>query len=85
MTHCHLSTNMSRALARRAAGNAVCLLQSTDDMLLTLAILLALAWVFGFAVFHVAHFAIHLLIIGAVIAAIAHFVAPGGYGRRRVV
>ena len=43
-------------------------------MLLILAILLGLAWVLGFTVFHVASGAIHILIIVAVIAAIAHFV-----------
>lgn len=51
-------------------------------MLLILAILLGLAWVFGFTVFHVASGAIHLLIIVAVIAAIAHFVR-GGDGTTR--
>ena len=43
-------------------------------MLLILAILFALAWVFGFVVFHVASGAIHVLIIVAVIALVAHFV-----------
>ena len=47
-------------------------------MLLILAILFALAWVFGFVVFHVASGAIHLLVIVAVIAAIAHVVRAGG-------
>ncbi len=46
-------------------------------MLLILAILFALAWVFGFAVFHVTAGAIHLLVIVAVIAIIAHFVRSG--------
>ena len=41
-------------------------------MLLVLAIILAVIWVIGFAAFHVTTFAIHLLIIAAVIAAIAH-------------
>ena len=45
-----------------------------------LAILLAIAWVTGFAVFHVASGAIHILIIVAVVAAIAHLVT----GRRAV-
>jgi hypothetical protein len=43
-------------------------------MLLLLAIVLAIAWVFGFTVFHVASAGIHVLIVLAVIAAIAHVV-----------
>jgi hypothetical protein len=42
-------------------------------MLLVLAILLAVAWILGFTVFHVASAGIHALIIIAVIVAIAHF------------
>jgi hypothetical protein len=47
-------------------------------MLMIIAVLLALAWVFGFTVFHVASAGIHVLIILAVIAAIAHFFAGRG-------
>jgi hypothetical protein len=43
-------------------------------MLLIIAAILAIAWVFGFTVFHVASVAIHLLIVLAVISVIAHFV-----------
>jgi hypothetical protein len=43
-------------------------------MLLLLAIILALAWVAGFGVFHVASAAIHVLVILAVISLVAHFV-----------
>ena len=43
-------------------------------MLLFLAIILALAWVAGFGVFHVASAAIHLLVILAVISVVLHFV-----------
>jgi hypothetical protein len=50
-------------------------------MLLILAVLLAIAWIFGFAVFHVASGAIHILIILAVVGLIAHFVR-GGAGPR---
>lgn len=39
-------------------------------------ILLLVAWIFGFAVFHVASAAIHILLIVAVIALIVHFVRP---------
>jgi hypothetical protein len=43
-------------------------------MLLLLAIVLALAWVGGFGLFHVASTAIHLLIVLAVISLVMHFV-----------
>jgi uncharacterized protein DUF5670 len=51
-------------------------------MLLALGIILALAWLFGFVVFHVATWAIHLLIVLAVIAVIVHFVR--GVGGRSI-
>jgi hypothetical protein len=41
-------------------------------MLLILAIILFVAWILGFAVFHVASAAIHILIILAVIGLVAH-------------
>jgi len=41
-------------------------------MLLILAIILAIAWVLGFTVFHVASAAIHILLILAIIGVIAH-------------
>jgi hypothetical protein len=43
-------------------------------MLLILAIVLALAWVGGFGLFHVASTAIHLLIVLALISLVLHFV-----------
>jgi len=43
-------------------------------MLLLLAIILALAWVAGFGVFHVASAAIHVLIILAVVSVAAHLI-----------
>ena len=46
-------------------------------MLLILAVLLGIAWLLGFTVFHVASGAIHLLIVLAVIAAIVHCVSGG--------
>lgn len=46
-------------------------------MLLILAVLLGIAWLLGFTVFHVASAAIHVLIVLAVIAAIVHFVGAG--------
>ncbi len=42
-------------------------------MLLAIAILLAIAWLLGFTVFHVASGAIHILIVVAIVAAIVHF------------
>jgi hypothetical protein len=46
-------------------------------MLLGLALLLLVAWILGFAVFHIAGGLIHLLIVIAVISAIVHFVRGG--------
>ena len=43
-------------------------------MLLLLAIILAIAWIFGFTVYHVASGAIHLLLILAIISVVVHFV-----------
>ena len=43
-------------------------------MLLTLAIVLVVAWALGFAVFHVASAAIHVLVILALLSLIAHLV-----------
>jgi len=43
-------------------------------MLLLLAIILAIAWILGFTVYHVSSGAIHLLILLAVVAVIVHFI-----------
>ena len=43
-------------------------------MFILLAIILAIAWVLGFTVFHVASFGIHLLIVLAVISLVLHLV-----------
>jgi hypothetical protein len=43
-------------------------------MFLVIALILVLAWVGGFVVFHTAGFLIHLLLILAVISLIMHFV-----------
>jgi hypothetical protein len=51
---------------------------TTGSMLLALALLLAMAWVFGFTVFHVANFAIHILLLLALVALVVHFVRPIG-------
>ena len=50
-------------------------------MLLALAVILGIAWILGFGVFHVASAAIHVLVILAVVSLIAHLVR-GGAGRR---
>lgn len=43
-------------------------------MLLALAILLGLAWILGFGVFHVASAAIHVLVVLAIIAVVVHLI-----------
>ena len=43
-------------------------------MLLLLGVILAVAWLLGFTVFHVASGAIHILIVVAIVVAIVHFV-----------
>jgi len=43
-------------------------------MLLLLAIVLGLAWIAGFGFFHVTFFAIHVLIVLAVISLVLYFV-----------
>ncbi len=55
-------------------------MQPDRIMLLLLAVILGIAWLLGFTVFHVASGAIHILIVVAIIAAIVHFVQ----GRRAV-
>jgi hypothetical protein len=51
-------------------------------MILILAIVLAVAWLLGFTVFHVASAAIHVLLALAVVGVIAHFVrGTGSTGR----
>lgn len=45
-------------------------------MFIALAVLLLLAWIFGFVVFHVTAFFIHILLILAIIAFVAHFLRP---------
>jgi len=51
-------------------------------MLLALAVILAIAWILGFSVFHVASAAIHLLIVLAVVALIVHFIQGRSLGGR---
>lgn len=44
------------------------------DLLWAVAVILVIAWVFGFTVFHVAGGLIHLLLVLAVVAVIARLV-----------
>jgi hypothetical protein len=60
-------------LAQPLAGDV----QYADDMLLAIGIILAIAWVIGYLVYHVASFGIHLLLIGAVVAGIVYLVRRG--------
>jgi hypothetical protein len=53
-------------------------------MLLILAIILGVAWLLGFTMFHVASGAIHILLVLAVIGLIVHFMRGAGT-RRKVV
>ncbi len=43
-------------------------------MFIALAILLGLAWILGFGVFHVASAAIHVLIVLAIISVVVHLI-----------
>ena len=43
-------------------------------MFLAIAVVLAIAWLLGFTVFHVASGAIHILIVVAIVVAIVHFI-----------
>jgi hypothetical protein len=49
-------------------------------MFIALFVILLLLWIFGFTAFHVAGFAIHLLLILAIISLIVHFVRPHHHG-----
>ena len=44
-------------------------------MYLIIGAVLVIAWILGFTVFHVASFAIHILLILAVLSLIGHFVS----------
>ena len=43
-------------------------------MFIAFALILALAWVLGFSVFHVASAAIHVLVILAIVSVVLHFI-----------
>jgi hypothetical protein len=51
-------------------------------MLIALAVILGIAWIIGFTMYHVASFAIHILLLAAVVSLVLHFVR--GRGRRAV-
>jgi len=68
----------------RARGPALMLIaigipngRETPMLFLILFIVLLLAWIFGWAVFHVAGAALHILLVLAVISLIIHFVRGG--------
>ncbi|HLI35624.1 MAG TPA: lmo0937 family membrane protein [Terriglobia bacterium] len=48
-------------------------------MLLGLFVILLIAWIFGFIVFHVASALIHILIILAIISLIVHLIRGRGH------
>jgi hypothetical protein len=48
--------------------------EKEKTMFLVIALVLVLAWIGGFVVFHTAGFLIHLLLIFAVVSLIMHFV-----------
>jgi hypothetical protein len=52
-------------------------------MLLLLAVILGIAWILGFGVYHVTSAAIHILLIVALVALVLHFVR--GVSTRRPV
>jgi hypothetical protein len=45
-----------------------------ETMFIILAIILALAWVFGFTIYHVASAGIHLLLLLAAVSLVVHFI-----------
>jgi DMSO reductase anchor subunit len=53
-------------------------------MILIIAAVLFVLWLLGLVAFHVTAFAIHLLLIAAVIAVVAHFVIGGRSRRSRL-
>jgi hypothetical protein len=65
---------------RVAAGLRYAVHLKETIMMYTLAVILVLAWILGFGVFHVAGGLIHLLLLLAVISILWHFVR----GRRVV-
>src|SRR5205823_8140659 len=52
-----------------------------NAMLMLLAVILAVAWILGFGVYHVASAAIHILLVLALVSIVLHFVR--GVGTRR--
>jgi hypothetical protein len=49
-------------------------------MFIALFVILLLLWIFGFTAMHAAGFAIHILLILAIISLIVHFVRPHHHG-----
>lgn len=47
-------------------------------MWIALAIILVIAWILGFTVYHVASFAIHVLLLAAIVSLVLHFARGRG-------
>jgi hypothetical protein len=72
---------VARAFFRRGWQQSCTSSGQEESMLIALAVILAVAWLLGFSVFHVASAAIHVLIVLAVVALVVHFVQGRGVGR----
>jgi hypothetical protein len=46
-------------------------------LFLILFVVLLLAWIFGFALFHIAGAALHILLVLAIVSLVVHFVRSG--------
>jgi hypothetical protein len=53
-------------------------------MILILAIILAVAWLLGFTVFHVASATIHILLVAAIVGLVLHLMRGGSSSGRPV-
>ena len=51
-------------------------------MILIMAVILAVAWLLGFAVFHVASFGIHLLLLLAIVGVVVHLARGTAVSRK---
>jgi hypothetical protein len=60
-------------LGAALAGDLHYLPEEEFNMLLALALIIGIAWLLGFTVFHVTAGAIHVLLVVAVVVAIVHF------------
>ncbi len=70
----YLVVDSSDSFAAGLAGDLHYLSQQEAIMLLALALVIGIAWMLGFTVFHVTAGAIHVLLVIAIVVAIVHFV-----------